>query len=94
MRIKDVNTNAIQDIICQGVFIAIGHKPSTEIFAGQLEMDHDYIKTGFSAITATSIQGVFAAGDVVASNYRQAIIAAGSGCIAALDAKNFLAKFG
>ena len=90
-RIKNVNTNATQDIVCQAVFIAIGHKPNTEIFSKQLEMEHNYIKIGYGAATATSVSGVFAAGDVVAKNYHQAVVAAGLGCTATLDAKAFLA---
>jgi len=93
LRIKDINSDTIKELTAEGVFINIGHKPNTEIFSEQLEMEHDYIKTGYNSSTATSVPGVFAAGDVVAKNYHQAIIAAGSGCIAALDAKNFLTSF-
>ena len=93
MRIKDVNGGATKDIALQGVFIAIGHKPNTDIFAGQLEMEGGYIITqagrGGNA-TATSQPGVFAAGDVQDHIYRQAVTSAGTGCMAALDAERYL----
>ncbi|EKD45462.1 MAG: hypothetical protein ACD_69C00280G0001 [uncultured bacterium] len=90
--IQDVNSNATKTIEAQGVFIAIGYKPNTDVFAGQLEMEQDYIKTGYGAKTATSVPGVFAAGDVASGYYHQAVIAAGSGCTAMHDAKNFLSS--
>lgn len=93
MRIKNVNTGASEDIALQGVFIAIGHKPNTGIFDGQLEMENGYIvthggRTGDA--TATSIPGIFAAGDVQDHIYRQAVTSAASGCQAALDAESYL----
>jgi len=93
MRIKNVKTNATEDISLMGVFIAIGHKPNTDLFAGQLEMKNGYIvtKSGNEGdATATSIRGVFAAGDVQDHVYRQAITSAATGCQAALDAEKFL----
>lgn len=91
IRLKTNNGN-IKDINMHGVFIAIGHKPNTAIFEGQLEMEQGYIKTraGHELATATSIEGVFAAGDVQDSHYRQAVTSAGTGCMAALDAERYL----
>jgi thioredoxin reductase (NADPH) len=93
MRIKHVETGATQDIAVAGVFVAIGHKPNTDIFAGQLEMEGGYIitKSGNNGnSTATSIEGVFAAGDVQDHIYRQAVTSAATGCMAALDADKYL----
>jgi thioredoxin reductase (NADPH) len=93
VRVKHTQTGATEDIALQGAFIAIGHKPNTDIFAGQLEMKGGYIITrgGLSGMaTATSIPGVFAAGDVQDHVYRQAITSAGTGCMAALDAQRWL----
>ncbi len=93
MRIENRITGAKEDIDLQGVFIAIGHRPNTELFQGQLELDNGYIVTRASRngdATATSIRGVFAAGDVQDSIYRQAVTSAASGCMAALDAERYL----
>lgn len=96
IRIKDVNTNSTKEIPLKAVFIAIGHTPNTQIFANELEMNESgylKVKSGTQGnATATSIDGVFAAGDVADSIYRQAITSAGSGCMAALDAEKFLDK--
>ncbi|HCI14523.1 MAG TPA: thioredoxin-disulfide reductase [Gallionellaceae bacterium] len=97
MRIKHVKSGETQDIALKGVFIAIGHKPNTDLFAGQLEMDSGYIRTrggNQGNATATSISGVFAAGDVQDQVYRQACTSAATGCMAALDADKYLASFG
>ncbi|PPC90037.1 MAG: thioredoxin-disulfide reductase [Methylobacter sp.] len=93
VRIKNAENGSTQDIDVHGVFIAIGHTPNTGIFEGQLEMDHGYIKvnSGLNGnVTATSVEGVFAAGDVMDSVYKQAITSAGAGCMAALDAEKYL----
>jgi thioredoxin reductase (NADPH) len=90
-RIKNVKTGTTQDLKLDGVFIAIGHKPSTELFEGKLTMkDHGYLVTEPDS-TATAIPGVYAAGDVTDDIYRQAVTAAGMGCMAALEAEKFLA---
>lgn len=93
MRIRNVKTDATTEKDLQGVFIAIGHKPNTELFEGQLAMKNGYIKikSGLEGdATATSIPGVFAAGDVADHVYRQAVTSAGTGCMAALDAEKYL----
>ena len=93
MRIKNVKDDSTRDIELQGIFVAIGHKPNTQIFEGQLEMEGGYIKvnSGTSGnATQTSVEGVFAAGDVMDHIYRQAITSAGTGCMAALDAEKYL----
>ena len=97
MRIKNTQDGSTKDVNLMGVFVAIGHKPNTAIFDGQLDMNHGYlkVKSGLEGnATMTSIPGVFAAGDVADHMYRQAITSAGSGCMAALDAERFLENEG
>lgn len=93
IRIRNVKTDALKGIEVRGVFIAIGHQPNTDIFAGQLDMQGGYIRvrSGLEGnATATNVEGVFAAGDVADQVYRQAVTSAGSGCMAALDAEKYL----
>ena len=95
MRIRNVNSGETREIALKGVFIAIGHTPNTGLFDGQLDMNGGYIKVRSGSngdATATSVPGVFAAGDVMDHVYRQAITSAGSGCQAALDAERYLDK--
>lgn len=93
VRIKNVKTDETKELDCMGAFIAIGHSPNTEIFEGQLDMEHGYIKVQSGVkggATKTSVDGVFAAGDVADQNYKQAVISAATGCMAAIDADAFL----
>ena len=93
MRIKNVKDGSTRDIDVHGVFIAIGHTPNTGIFEGQLEMNNGYIKVHGGSdgnATATSVPGVYAAGDVADHVYQQAVTSAASGCMAALDAEKYL----
>jgi thioredoxin reductase (NADPH) len=99
MRLKHAQTGATKDLALTGVFIAIGHKPNTDLFTGQLKMTNGYLDTRGNGghqgnATATSIDGVFAAGDVQDQIYRQAVTSAATGCMAALDADKYLASLG
>ena len=95
IKIQNIKSKEIKEIKLKGIFIAIGHKPNTDIFEGQLEMENGYIVTNSGRkgnFTATSIEGIFAAGDVQDHIYRQAVTSAGTGCMAALDAERYLAN--
>ena len=97
LKVKNEKSGAVQEVAVPGVFIAIGHKPNTDIFAGQLEMENGYLVTQggrHGNATQTSIPGVFAAGDVQDQIYKQAITSAASGCQAALDAERYLDNLG
>ena len=93
IRIKSTKDDSLQEIDVYGVFIAIGHKPNTSLFEGQLKMAGGYVDVNSGTAgnaTQTSVEGVFAAGDVMDHIYRQAITSAGTGCMAALDAEKYL----
>jgi len=92
LKLKNVKTGQVTDFPCDGLFLGIGHEPNTSLFKGVIDMDAvGYLKTK-PHTTETNISGVFAAGDVADSRYRQAISAAGTGCMAAIDAEKFLAE--
>ena len=93
-RLRNVKTQAVEDLPCDGIFIAIGHKPATELFEGKLEMKNGGYLITEPDSSATAIAGVYAAGDVTDDIYRQAVTAAGMGCMAALEAEKFLAEAG
>src|SRR2546423_1031824 len=91
LKLRNLKTNAMSEMKAQGLFVAIGHTPNTKVYAGQLELDErGYIVLPHRNATVTNIQGVFACGDVVDHVYRQAITAAGTGCMAALDCERWL----
>lgn len=93
LQLKNLKTNEVKNFECGGLFVAIGHQPNTQLFVGKLDMKNDYIVTKPNS-TLTNIPGVFASGDVQDHYYRQAVTAAGSGCMAAIDAERYLEQLG
>ena len=94
VKVKNLKTGAVATIDCDGLFLAIGHKPNTKLFEGQLELDVKGYLVTQNKSTRTNIPGVFACGDVQDIVYRQAVTAAGTGCMAAIDAERFLSHQG
>jgi thioredoxin reductase (NADPH) len=95
VRVKNITTGNTQDLVCGGLFVAIGHEPATTAFVGQVDLDEKgYITTKQGSWVETSREGVFAAGDCVDHRYRQAVTAAGFGCMAALEAHWYLENKG
>ena len=92
VRLKDVNTGELREVPCHGMFLAIGHHPNTEVFRGQIELDSEGYIQPTAGCTRTNVEGVFAAGDVADQTYRQAVTAAGTGCMAAIDVERFLTE--
>ena len=93
LKLKNVKTGLITEFKCDGLFLGIGHQPNTSLFKGMLDMDSIGYLITKPYSTETNVQGVFAAGDVADPKYRQAISAAGTGCMAAIDAERFLAEY-
>lgn len=94
LKVKNVKNDVLSTLSVDGIFVAIGHTPNTSLFKSQLKLDEQgYIKTMAASSCLTSVAGIFAAGDVVSGNFKQAILAAGSGCMACLEAEKYLANF-
>ena len=92
LKLRNVKTDTVSDLPVHGLFIAIGHDPATKLFKGKVDMDDEGYITTAPDSTRTSVEGVFAAGDVQDKTYRQAVTAAGTGCMAALEAEKFIAE--